>query len=109
MFDVRCSGFTLIELILSIAIMAIVMVAINAVFFSAVRLREHTDYAVEEGLPVQQALATMRRDLEGAMPPAENGILSGSFKAGIVSSMGLGLPVDLEIYTTTGVLRENEP
>jgi len=107
--NVRYSAFTLIELILAIAIMAIVMIAINAVFFSAVRLREHTDYAVEESLPVQQALATMRRDFQGAMPPAENGVLSGDFKVGIVSSMGSGLPVDVEVFTTTGAMRENEP
>jgi type II secretion system protein J len=111
MSGVRCSlfAFTLLELILAIAIMAIVMIAINAVFFSAVRLREHTDYAVEESLPVQQALATMRRDLQGAMAPTDTGIMAGDFKVGIVSSTGTGLPVDIEMFTTTGVLHDNEP
>jgi type II secretion system protein J len=103
------SAFTLIELILSIAIMAIVMIAINAVFFSAVRLRENTTEAVEESLPVQQALSTMRRDLQGAVAPSENGILTGDFKVGSVNSMGTSFPVDLELYTTTAVMRDNEP
>ena len=102
-------AFTLIELILCVGIMAIVMIAINAVFFSAMRLRERTADAVDESLPVQQALAILRRDLQGAMAPSSDGILSGDFKVGGVTSVGVGQPVDIELYTTTGVLRENEP
>jgi len=107
----RCGlqAFTLIELILSVGIMAIVMIAINAVFFSAMRLRERTADTVEESLPMQQALAILRRDLQGAMAPSAEGILSGDFKVGGVTSIGVGQPVDIELYTTTGVLREDEP
>ena len=105
----RDRGFTLIELILSIANMAIVLIAVNAVFFSAMRLRESTTNAVDESLPVQQALATLRRDLQGAMPPSETGILAGDFKVGGVTSLGTSFPVDLEVYTTTGVMRDSEP
>ena len=102
-------AFTLIELILSIGIMAIVLLAINAVFFSAMRLHRGVTDSVEESLPLQQALSIMRRDLQGAMAPATEGVMSGSFRVGGVNSMGLGLPADIELYTTTGVLRENEP
>lgn len=102
-------AFTLIELILAIGITAIVLVAINAVLFSALRLRESTSNAVEASLPEQQALTTLRRDLEGMMPPNTNGVFSGSFKAGGVSSAGLNQPVDIELYTTTAALRANEP
>ncbi|MGN6554637.1 MAG: GspJ family type II secretion system protein [Verrucomicrobiota bacterium] len=105
----RLRAFTLIELMLGIAIMAIVMIAINAVLFASLRLRESTANMVEESLPVQQSLAILRRDLQGAMPPSDSGILSGSFKAGNVTSLGTSLPVSLELYTTTGVLREDEP
>jgi type II secretion system protein J len=105
----RTPGFTLIELILSIAIMAVVLISVNAVFFSAMRLRESTINVVEESLPVQQALATLRRDLQGAVPPSDTSILSGNFKVGSVTSLGIGFPVDVEIYTTTGVLRDSEP
>jgi len=103
----RRSAFTLIELLLAIGVMALVLIAMNAVFFSAMRLRERTNIAVDESLPLQQALAFLRRDLQGAVPPS--GTLSGSFKVGGVSSLGLGLPVDIEFYTTTGALHENEP
>jgi prepilin-type N-terminal cleavage/methylation domain-containing protein len=102
-------GFTLIELIFGVGIMAIVMIAINAVFFSALRLRERTADAVDESLPIEQTLATLRRDLQGAMTPSAGGILSGDFRVGGKTSVGLSQPVDLELYTTTGVLRENEP
>ena len=89
--------------------MAIVMIAINAVFFSAMRLRERTTVLVDESLPVQQTLSILRRDLQGTMAPAEGGILSGDFKVGNVNSIGLSQPVDIELYTTTGALREDEP
>lgn len=102
-------AFTLIELILGVGIMAIVMIAINAVLFSAMRLRERTTATVDESLPVQQTLSLLRRDLQGVMAPSEGGILSGDFKVGRVASIGVGQPVDVELYTTTGVLREDEP
>ena len=103
------SGFTLLELILAIGIMAIVLIAINAVFYTAMRMRENTANAVEESLPIQQCLAMLRRDLQGAMPPSDSGVLAGSFKAGDVTSLGTSLPVEIEFNTTTGVLRDDQP
>lgn len=105
----RAGGFTLIELVLAVGVTAIVLLAINGVFFAAMRLRETTMNAVNEALPAQQALSTLRADLAGAMPPTTNGVFSGDFKAGSVSSTGLNQPVDLELYTTTGALHANEP
>jgi general secretion pathway protein J len=102
-------GFTLMELVLAMAVCAIVLAAINAVFFSALRLRDTTTRAVDESLPVQQALATMRRDLQCVMPPSTNGVMSGDFKVGDVTSLGLNQNVAIELYTTTGALHENEP
>ena len=97
-------AFTLIELILAIGVAAIVLVAINAVFFSALHLRETTTNAIEEATPVEQAFATMRRDLQCAVPPNPNGVLSGDFKAGDVSSVGVADMVNLEVFTATGAL-----
>ena len=104
-----CGGFTLMELVLAMGICAIVLAAINAVFFSALRLRAVTMQAVDESLPVQRALTTLRRDLQCAMPPLTNGVLSGDFKVGDVTSLGLNQNVNIELYTTTGALHENEP
>jgi type II secretion system protein J len=106
-FGIR--AFTLIELLLGVGIMAIVLIAINAVFFSAMRLRESTYASLEKSLPVEHALATIRRDLQGTMAPSEVNVLSGNFRVGGVVSMGMGLPVEIEFHTTTGVMRENEP
>jgi type II secretion system protein J len=103
-------AFTLIELILAIGVMAIALIVINAVFFSALRLREGTTQLVGESLPIERSLATLRRDLQGAMPPSIDGIFSGDFKVGNnVTSQGSGRPVDIEMFTTTGVLRDDEP
>ena len=85
------------------------LISINAVFFTALRLRERTTEAVDDSLPVDQTLATLRRDLQGAMPPSADGTLSGDFKVGGVASTGLNQPVDIELYTTTGALRDEEP
>ena len=103
------NGFTLMELVLAMGICAIVLAAINAIFFTALRLRETTRRTVDESLPVQQALATMRRDLQGAMPPSTNGVMSGDFRVGDVTSLGLNQNVSIELHATTGALRENEP
>ncbi len=102
-------AFTLIELILAIAVMAIVMIAINAVFFSAMRLRDSATRAVDESLPIQQTLATMRHDLQGAMPPTSQGVMSGDFRVGSITAIGTGQPADIELFTTTGVMHEDEP
>jgi type II secretion system protein J len=103
----RTSAFTLIELVLAVAVMAMVMLVINAVFFTALRLRDRTADMLDQAQPVQQAATFLRRDLVGAM--ASNGTLSGDFKAGSVSEPNAGGNVAVEMYTTTGALREDQP
>ena len=105
-------AFTLIEALLAVAICAIVLVAINAVFATAVRLRDQTTEAVEGTLPVDQALATLRRDLRGAVGPS--GVLAGAFKC---DAQGMGLNMGatassldgLDFCTSTGAINDNEP
>jgi type II secretion system protein J len=100
----RRHGFTLIELILAIGVAAIVLVAVNAVFFGALHLRTATTEVVEEAIPLDSALATLRRDLRCAVPPTPNGMLCGDFKAGDFTSYGVVDMVNLEIFTATGAL-----
>lgn len=88
---------------------AIVLAAINGVFFGALRLREATIRAVDEAEPAQLALTTMRNDLQSAMSPTTNGVMAGDFRVGDVTSLGLNQNVSIELYTTTGALHENEP
>src|SRR5262252_4070278 len=49
-------AFTLVEVLLALAICAIVLVAINAVFATAVRLRNRTSATVDEALPIERTV-----------------------------------------------------
>jgi prepilin-type N-terminal cleavage/methylation domain-containing protein len=102
-------AFTLIEMILAIGVAAIVLVVINAVFFTALHLRDRTQAAVDEATPVDQALTMIRRDLQCAVTPKPSGVLSGDFKVGAVTSFGIAQPVAIEMFSTTGALSENTP
>lgn len=100
------------ELLLALAISTIVLSAISGVFFGALRLRERTSKALDEALPVSQALAVLRRDLQGAVGPS-NG-LTGDFLCGAPSmgvKMGLGSSagIGIEFCTTTGVINDEAP
>lgn len=105
------SAFTLMEMILAIGVAAIVLITVNAVFFSAMRLRNATEEAVHNAAPLDQTLTMMERDLECVVTPT-NGttkVLSGDFRVGNVVSAGNGQPVAIEMFTATGGLSENEP
>jgi type II secretion system protein J len=106
-------AFTLIEMLLAVAICAIVLVAINGVFATAVRLRDKTSEVVEEALPVTRALDILHRDLKGAVGPG--GFLAGDFKCG-AQAMGarMGLSGEagsagLDFCTSTGTLDDKTP
>ncbi len=101
-------AFTLIEVLLAVGIFAIVLFAINTVFFSALKLERATTRAVDERLPLNQALAILRRDLQGAVPPMTNStLLTRDFKSGGRSSFGSAAGGSLEFYTTTGVISDD--
>jgi type II secretion system protein J len=103
------NGFTLLEMILAVAVAAIVLAAINAAFFAALHLRDATNEAVDEAKPVDQALAVIRRDLECVLPPT-NGtdkVLSGDFRVGTLTSEGVSQPVAIEMFTATGALNSD--
>jgi len=109
----RASAFTLIEVLLALAICATVLVAINAVFATAVRLRNRTSTAVDESLPVERTVEMLRRDLKGTVGP--RGFLAGDFKCGaqaMGASMGLSGEAGgagLDFFTTTGIISDKTP
>jgi type II secretion system protein J len=106
-------AFTLIEMLLAVAICAIVLVAINGVFATAVRLRDKTSEAVEETLPVNRAMEMMVRDLKGTVGPG--GYLAGDFRCGaqaMGATMGLSGEAGsagLDFFTSTGALSDKAP
>ena len=100
------SAFTLVEMILAIGVASLVLVAVNAVLFTALHLREVTTSVVDASTPVDQTFTFLRRDLQCVVTPT-NGtskFLSGSFKVGTVNSTGASEPVAAEIFTATGAL-----
>jgi len=104
-------AFTLVEMILAIGVAALVLVAVNAVLFTALHLREVTTGVVDAATPVDQAFTFLRRDLQCVVTPT-NGtskFLSGSYKAGTVNSTGISEPVAVEMFTATGALGVNAP
>jgi type II secretion system protein J len=105
-------GFTLIELILAIGIAAMVLVVVNAAFFSALHLRDATTDLVDAASPVDSAVTFIKRDLACAVTPT-NGtskVLSGGFRAGNnLNSAGVSDPVAVEMYTATGSLSDSAP
>jgi len=99
-------AFTLIEVLIAVVVSAIVLAAMNGVFYGAIRLREKTTRAVEEGLPIQQTLAVLKRDLQGIMAPG--GMLAGTLQSGSGSS-SMEQDAGTEIYTSTGRMDETSP
>jgi type II secretion system protein J len=100
-------------MLLALAICAIVLVAINGVFATAVRLRDKTSSAVEEQLPINRAMDLLYRDLKGTVGPG--GFLAGDFRCGaqaMGATMGLSGEAGsagLDFYTSTGGLSDKGP
>ena len=104
-------AFTLIEVLLALAICAIVLVAINAVFATAVHLRDKTSAVVEDALPINRTFEVLRRDLKGTVGPG--GFLAGDFKCDaqtMGTTMGLSGEAGsdgLDFFTSTGIIDDN--
>jgi prepilin-type N-terminal cleavage/methylation domain-containing protein len=106
------AAFTLVEVLLALAICAIVLVAINAVFATAVRLRDRTSANVDQSIPANLAFERMRLDLKSVVGPF--GFLAGDFKCdaqsmgttmGLSSSSGGGL----DFFASSGVIGDSAP
>jgi type II secretion system protein J len=103
------SAFTLIEVMLALAISAIILAAIGGVFYSAIRLRDRTTAALDEAAPLHQAMSIMRRDFAGAIPPGSTYPLAGDFKCGSLGAGNGGSSGEIQVFTTTGVINDRVP
>ncbi|MBL9136284.1 MAG: prepilin-type N-terminal cleavage/methylation domain-containing protein [Verrucomicrobiales bacterium] len=100
-------GFTLIEVILALAIAAVVLVAVNGLFYSALRLRERSIESFEAAQPLQRALTIIQRDLANLVPPG--GTLGGVLQTTPTNTAvrpGLASP---EFRTATGRIDDTTP
>ena len=63
---------------------------------------------LDESAPLHQALNFLRRDLQGALPPAGIYALAGDFKDEQIGG-GIGQNFRLQFFTSTGIINENAP
>jgi prepilin-type N-terminal cleavage/methylation domain-containing protein len=102
-------AFTLIEVLLAVAVFAIVLGAINSVFFGALRLRNKTTEILEAAVPLQHALTIIQHDLEGMLPPG--GRFAGTFTTtveGMSNNVAfIGERLTPDIYTTSGSVSDS--
>lgn len=100
-------AFTLMEVLLAVAVAAIILLAINGVFFGALRLRNRATEAIERALPLERALAFLQRDLANLVPPG--GTLSGNLQT--LGSTNALVPdqVGPEFYTASATLDDVLP
>ena len=121
----RCAGFTLLELLIAVSIFAIVLAAINSVFYAAMRLERSATRSVEEAQPLEQTVALIKRDLQsivapggtiaGPLQPATAAASSGGTSASMIppgaiaTGGGMGQQGSTVLYTASGALEEVMP
>lgn len=121
------AAFTLLELLIAVVAFAIVLAAINSVFYSALKLRNRSAASLEKSLPLTQALIILKRDLASLAPPGtlahdlqtsptgsgatsqpRFGSLAGA-ASGTGSAAGLTSQVGPDFYTYSGLLDTSSP
>jgi prepilin-type N-terminal cleavage/methylation domain-containing protein len=100
-------AFTLIELVMALAIAAVVLAAINAVFFGALRLRASTVAVAEQTLPVERAVEIIKNDLVCIRPPSTNGYIGPMGTD--ATAVGMTKPLLLELYTSSAQISDDVP
>ncbi len=102
------AAFTLLEVLVAVAVFAIVLTAMHLVLHGALRLRNRTVSNLDRAVPVEHVLGILRRDLANLTAPG------GTLRAGLVDSTSsmatntTGL-YGAEFYTTSGRLDATEP
>lgn len=99
-------GFTLIEVLFAALAFAIVIAAVNTVFYGSMRLRERADEKQKESSPRLQSLELLKRDLRAAF-------YSESFRADRFQcepSRGLGVLADqIQFFAKNGTTEQSAP
>ena len=105
-------AFTLIEVMIAMAVFAIVLAAVNGIFWGALRLRNKSVESIDAAMPKERALAIIRNDLENIVPP--NGRFFQAFTTVGATTNAYGMPVNNmpgqnspEFTTTGGAIDDN--
>ena len=93
------SAFTLLELLLAVAIAAVLAVSLMSALHIAIRARNTAEAALRPGRGAEAALAFVRADLESALPP--RGVFAGTF-SGTDWRDSQGRPADSVVFYTAG-------
>lgn len=100
------SGFTLIEVLFAALAFAIVLAAVNAVFYGSLRLRERADEKQKESLLRLQALELLKRDLRAAF--YSEGFRANRFHC--EPGRGLGVLADqIQFFAKSGTTDPSAP
>jgi len=99
-------AFTLLELLIAVSIFAIVLAAINTIFYSALKLRNKTSDMLDKSAPVEQALRIIKRDLSSLVPP--DGALSGQLQTTPTTNGMVGASGTV-FYCANGVVGDTTP
>ena len=119
----RRAAFTLLELLIAVVAFAIVLAAINGVFYSALKLRNRSAASLEKSLPLTQALIILKRDLASLAAPgtlakelqtSPTGSTSGEQRFGSLTGAAggagaLASQVGPDFYTYSGLLDTASP
>ena len=100
------AGFTLIEVLLALAISAIVLVIIGSFFAGALKVQKQMNSSLDESIPIERALSVLEKDLKNAVAPG--GMLAGPLQSGSAEG-GVDANDGIQIYTTTGLMTPNSP
>lgn len=99
-------GFTLMELLLAVAIFAIIAAALFTVFMGALRLRNRAAERAEERAPLRQAERIIRQDLRNMAAPA--GLVAAEM-VGETEEEGETRNDSLEFCATDGAVTDGAP
>ena len=103
----KSKAFTLLEVLIAVAIFSIVLAAMNAVFYGAIKLRNKSTENIEAALPIERALAIIKRDLAGIVPPS--GPLSGVLQTTATTNTVLPGQMSPDFFTATGIVDDTAP
>jgi prepilin-type N-terminal cleavage/methylation domain-containing protein len=103
------AAFTLIELVLALAIASVVLAAIGTLFFGAMHLRSTTTAVAEQTLPVDRAVETIKDDIAGIRPPSTNGNGYIGPMGTDATAVGMNQPLILELFTSSAHISDEVP
>lgn len=113
--NAQARAFTLLELLIAVAVFAVVLLAMHGVFYGAIQLRNRTAGSVDAAGPVEFTMARLRRDLQNLVPPG--GVFFGPLQS---DPQGTNASVDLlvglgarrlspDFYTASGIVDAFQP